>query len=60
MEKTDIALAEIYLKNLPEKQLQGYNIAKSHLGMSFQVEKSVGFLNWKRKYLEEKQENLSK
>jgi len=60
MEKTDIELAEIYLKNLPEKQLQGYNIAKSHLGMSFQVEKSVGFLNWKRKYLEEKQENLSK
>jgi len=60
MEKTDIKLAEIYLKNLPEKQLQGYNIAKSHLGMSFQVEKSVGFLNWKRKYLEEQQENLSK
>jgi len=60
MEKTDIELAEIYVKNLPEKQLQGYNIAKSHLGMSFQVEKSVGFLNLKKKYLEDQQENLSK
>lgn len=60
MEKTDTELAEIYVKNLPEKQIQGYNIAKSHLGMSFQVEKSVGFLNWKKKYLEGQQENLSK
>jgi len=60
MDKIDTELAEIYVKNLPEKQLQGYNIAKSHLGMSFQVEKSVGFLKWKKKYLEDQQENLPK
>lgn len=37
-----------YLSTLNEKELQAYHIAKSHLGMSFQLDKSVGFLSWKK------------
>ena len=35
-----------YLKSLGEKDLKAYHIAKDHLGSSFSVEKSVGFLTW--------------
>ena len=42
-------LMEQYLKTLNEKELKSYHIAKEHLGMSFQLEKSVGFLKWKSK-----------
>ena len=42
-------LMKTYLDTLSEKEKQGYHIAKEHLGMSFQLEKSVGFLNWKEK-----------
>jgi hypothetical protein len=37
-----------YLISLTEKEKKAYKIAKSHLGMSFQIEKSVGFLKWKK------------
>lgn len=42
-------LMEEYLKTLNEKEMKSYKIAKEHLGMSFQLEKSVGFLKWKSK-----------
>jgi len=41
-------LMEIYLESLNEKELKAYAIAKSFLGSSFQLEKSVGFLKWMR------------
>ena len=37
-----------YLISLTEKEKKAYEIAKSHLGMSFQIEKSVGFIKWKK------------
>jgi|TARA_B110000879_G_scaffold212296_1_gene307866 hypothetical protein len=37
-----------YLNTLNEKELLAYNIAKEHLGMSFQLEKSIGYLEWKK------------
>ena len=37
-----------YLKSMSEKDRIAYNIAKEHLGSSFTVEKSVGFLRWKK------------
>ena len=43
-----IKLLEEYLKTLSEKEKKSYEIAKDHLGSSFQLEKSVGFLNWKK------------
>ena len=41
-------LTEVYIKTLTEKEYKSYQIAKSHLGTSFQIEKSVGFLQWKK------------
>ena len=43
-----IKLMEMYLQTLNEKELKAYAIAKSFLGTSFQLEKSVGFLRWCR------------
>ncbi len=40
---------KVYLGSISEKELKGYHIAKSHLGDSFQLEKSIGFLEWKKK-----------
>ena len=42
-------LQQVYLKTLNEKEKKGYEIAKSHLGMSFDLEKSIGYLEWKKK-----------
>ena len=35
-----------YVKSMSEKELKAYHIAKDHLGDSFQLEKSIGFLEW--------------
>jgi hypothetical protein len=37
-----------YIQTLDEKELKAYYIARDHLGMSFQLEKSNGYLNWKK------------
>ena len=41
-----------YLSSLSPKELKGYNIAKSHLGMTYQYEKTNGFIEWKKKQSE--------
>ena len=48
-------LTELYVESLNEKELKSYTIAKSHLGSSFSLEKSVGFLKWKKKQEENMQ-----
>ena len=35
-----------YLNTFTEKERQAYIIAKDHLGMSFDMEKSNGFIEW--------------
>jgi hypothetical protein len=35
-----------YLASLNEKEIKAYHIAKSHLGMSFDLKKSNGFLDF--------------
>jgi hypothetical protein len=35
-----------YVKSLSEKELKSYKIASTHLGMTFSLEKSRGFLNF--------------
>ena len=42
-------LLEKYVESLSEKELKTYHIAKSHLGTSFSLEKSRGFIEWKNK-----------
>ena len=46
-ENEEVCLQQ-YLNTLDEKELLAYNIAKEHLGMSFQLEKSIGYLDWKK------------
>ena len=35
-----------FIKSLSAKDLKAYNIAKSHLGSSFSLEKSVMYVKW--------------
>lgn len=42
-------LGESYVESLSPKEYKAYLIAKGHLGTSFNLEKSVGFLKWKKK-----------
>ena len=37
-----------YLKQLDKIERQAYSIGKNHLGSSFNVVKSNGFINWKK------------
>jgi len=40
-------LVDDYLKTLNDQERKTMEIAKSHLGTSFSIKKSVGFLKWK-------------
>jgi hypothetical protein len=40
-----------FLNSLDDKHLKSYFIAKSHLGSSFDLEKSNSFLHWKKNRL---------
>jgi len=37
---------DMYLNSLNEQQLKAYNIAKHHLGTSFDITKSNGYKEW--------------
>lgn len=43
------SLQNKYVESLSEKERKSYEIAKEHLGMSFQLDKSVGYLKWLKK-----------
>lgn len=47
MDASDEDFPKLYLESLSEKELKAYFIAKSQLGTSFQLEKSVGYIKWK-------------
>jgi len=38
-----------YIDSLDKKERQAYEIAKSHLGSSFHMIKSNGFIEWKKR-----------
>jgi len=40
---------KLYLESLNPKEKMAYEIAKNHLGSSFHLMKSNGFLEWKKK-----------
>ena len=44
----DKSFAEKYLDSLSEKEKKAYEIASSLLGSSFSLEKSIGFIKWKK------------
>jgi hypothetical protein len=37
-----------YLQQLGDKERTGYLIAKEHLGTSFDLVKSIGYITWKK------------
>ena len=39
-------LQKLYLESMSDKERKAYEIAKDHLGMSFQIEKSIGYINF--------------
>jgi hypothetical protein len=43
-------LEDQYLAQLDETQLKAHAIAKSHLGTSFNLKKSNGFIEWIKKF----------
>ena len=51
---TSISLLDQYVITLSDKERKSYEIAKEHLGMSFQLDKSVGYLKWLKKQQAEK------
>ena len=38
-----------YINTFTEKEKKAYDIASTHLGSSFSIEKSVGFIKWCKK-----------
>jgi len=44
--ENNMSLTEMYIKSMSPKDHLAYTIAKEHLGTSFTVEKSVGYLRW--------------
>lgn len=48
LNKNEKDLTKKYLNQLSETEKKAYLIAKEHLGTSFDLFKSNGFLNWKK------------
>ena len=48
-ELTDLSgMLKNYIESLSEREYKAYMIAKSHLGSSFDLEKSIGYKDWKK------------
>lgn len=43
-------MLDAYIKQLDPKELIVYEIAKDHLGSSFNLELSIGFIQWQKTY----------
>ena len=50
-EYTQEELETEYVNSFTEKEKKAFEIAKDHLGMSFQIDKSIGFAEWKQKMI---------
>lgn len=44
---TNMVLVDEYIQTLTSLERQGLAIAKDHLGPSFDMKRSIGFLRWK-------------
>lgn len=53
-------LTSLYLATLNDRELQAYHIAVDHLGMSFTMERSNGFRQWKKDRDEKIKKSLQK
>ena len=49
---------EIYIAQLNEQEKLVLEIAKAHLGSSFDIERSIGFTSWLKTQSEAKNDNI--
>ena len=47
--KVDVDKVNQYIAQLDDMQRKAYEIAKSHLGTSFNIKRSNGFIEWQKK-----------
>ena len=47
-------MEEEYIARMSEKERIAYFIAKEHLGTSFDIQKSIGYQTYVKKYIQEK------
>jgi hypothetical protein len=57
--ETELSISQ-YLESLSKKEQKAYNIAKDHLGSSFSLEKSIGFIGFVKDAQEKKGDVSSK
>jgi hypothetical protein len=41
-------ILELYLKSLSPNEMKSYLIAKNHLGSTFNIVKTISFIQWKK------------
>ena len=49
MNQETLVFVNKYIESMSPKEKKAMEIAKSHLGSTFSIEKSVGFLKWLKK-----------
>lgn len=45
------SLYDIYISQMTCIEKKAFEIAKEHLGSSFNIDRSIGFIEWKKNYL---------
>lgn len=45
---------QVYIDQLSDQEKKTLKIAKEHLGTSFNIKKSIGYMEWLKKQTEEK------
>jgi hypothetical protein len=45
------SLYDIYISQMTVIERKAFEIAKEHLGSSFNIDRSIGFIEWKKNYL---------
>jgi hypothetical protein len=44
-------LYTLYISQMTTIEKKAFEIAKEHLGSSFNIDRSIGFIEWKKNYL---------
>ena len=57
MEETQEELHMLYIYQMSVQERKAYEIAKEHLETSFNIEKSIGFIEWKKHIKDKKERN---
>ena len=50
-DKEDSQLVQLYIDSLSDKNRTAFEIAERCLGITFNVQKSIGFIKWKTEYI---------